>query len=114
MLANLILALEITAMGMGLVFLAIVLLWLMMWALTALPFKESDETAEPAETGEVAGALPAEYQDLMTQAAAVAVAIALAEQSQSVARPLPEPPTALVSAWQLGMRTRQMYEKGGR
>jgi Na+-transporting methylmalonyl-CoA/oxaloacetate decarboxylase gamma subunit len=114
MLANLVLALEITALGMGLVFLAIVLLWLMMWALTALPFKESGETAESAGATKAAEALPTEEHDLMTQAAAVAVAIALAEQSQSTARPLPEPPTALVSAWQLGMRTRQMYEKGGR
>ena len=111
LLENLVLALEITALGMGLVFLAIVLLWLMMWALTALPFKETDETAEASKAAE---ALPSEDQDLMTQAAAVAVAIDLAEQSQSPARPLPEPPTALVSAWQLGMRTRQMYEKGGR
>ena len=105
MTANLLIALEITALGMGLVFLAIIVLWLMMWALTAIPFKE--------EGGETP-AQPALEDNLMAQAAAVAVAIALAEQSQSTARPLPQPPTALVSAWQLGMRTRQMYEKGGR
>jgi hypothetical protein len=38
--------------------------------------------------------------------------MALAEQGQTSARPLEQPPTALVSAWQLGMRTRQMSEKG--
>jgi hypothetical protein len=48
------------------------------------------------------------------RAAAIAVAIALAEQGLSTARPLAAPPTALVSAWQLGMRTRQMYQKGER
>lgn len=111
MIANLVLALEITAMGMGLVFLAIIVLWLMMWGLTALRFKETGKTC--VSTGAVASQ-PALEDDLMAQAAAVAVAIALAEQSQSTARPLPQPPTALVSAWQLGMRTRQMYEKGGR
>ena len=109
MIANLLIALEITALGMGLVFLAIIVLWLMMWALTAIPFKE-----ETGEIPEAAAAQPALEDELMAQAAAVAVAIALAEQSQSTARPLPQPPTALVSAWQLGMRTRQMYEKGGR
>ena len=109
MIANLLIALEITALGMSLVFLAIIVLWLMMWALTAIPFKE-----ETGETPETAAAQPTLEDELMAQAAAVAVAIALAEQSQSTARPLPQPPTALVSAWQLGMRTRQMYEKGGR
>ena len=104
---NLILALEITALGMGLVFLAIILLWLLMWAMTAIPFKE----AEDADSQQAA---PSAEDDLKAKAAAVAVAIALAEQSQSGARPLSQPPTALVSAWQLGMRTRQMYEKGGR
>ena len=109
MIANLLIALEITALGMGLVFLAIIVLWLMMWALTAIPFKE-----ESNETSEATPVQPIVEDELMAQAAAVAVAIALAEQSQSSARPLPQPPTALVSAWQLGMRTRQMYEKGGR
>ena len=109
---NLLLALEITALGMGLVFLAIVLLWLLMWALTALHFKEPEEiAAEP----QAPTTLPDRGNDfdLKAQAAAAAVAIALAEQSQSSARPLSQPPTALISAWQLGMRTRQMYEKGG-
>ncbi|MCX6067073.1 MAG: OadG family protein [Chloroflexi bacterium] len=99
-------ALWITLLGMGLTFAAIVLLWGLMWALTALPFKQ-DEADAPATA-------PAMDDDLLAQAAAVAVAVALGEQSQSTARPLSEPPTALVSAWQLGMRTRQMYEKGGR
>ncbi|HEY3313191.1 MAG TPA: OadG family protein [Anaerolineales bacterium] len=108
MLANLLIALQITALGMGLVFLAIIVLWLMMSALVAVRFKE------PAVEKEAADREPDAENDLLAQAAAAAVAIALAEQSQSTARPLSQPPTALVSAWQLGMRTRQMYEKGGR
>jgi Na+-transporting methylmalonyl-CoA/oxaloacetate decarboxylase gamma subunit len=91
---------------MGLVFAAIILLWLLMTALMALPFKQpgpAREEAPPVEAGDM---------ELKARAAALAVAVALAEQGQSSARPLAQPPTALVSAWQLGMRTRQMYEKG--
>ena len=110
MLENLLLALEITGLGMGLVFLAIILLWVLMWAMTALPFKDADSQESATQTTSEADG----DNDLRARAAAIAVAIALAEQSQSGARPLSQPPTSLVSAWQLGMRTRQMYEKGGR
>lgn len=100
-------ALWITALGMGLVFAAILLLWELMAAMTAL-FREREPVPSPLPP------LPAgeEEKGLKARAAAIAVAVALAAQSQSSARPLPEPPTALVSAWQLGMRTRQMSQKG--
>jgi Na+-transporting methylmalonyl-CoA/oxaloacetate decarboxylase gamma subunit len=103
---DLLLSLEITGLGMGLVFGAIILLWVMMLLLTAFTGKaetESDETSE-------ADSVPQAGDKL--QAAAIAVAIALAEQGQSTARPLSQPPTALVSAWQLGMRTSQRTQKG--
>ncbi len=108
MLESLITALEITALGMGLVFAAILLLWGMMWGLTAIPMKQ--DAAEKTDSPEPA---PVEADGLKAQAAAVAVAIALAEQSLSSAHPLPQPPTAIISAWQLGTRSRQLYEKGG-
>ncbi len=95
---------QITALGMGLVFAAIILLWWMMSLLTAI-------TADKAPASDTAKPSPAMDMDRKAQAAAVAVAIALAEQQSSLARPLSEPPTALVSAWQLGMRTNQLYEK---
>jgi Na+-transporting methylmalonyl-CoA/oxaloacetate decarboxylase gamma subunit len=103
------LALEITALGMGLVFGAIILLWGMMVLLTAI-------TADRETSSSVSASRPAEpalarQNDLRAQAAAVAVAMALAEQQTSNAHPLPEPPTAIVPAWVLGMRTRQLYEK---
>ena len=102
---NILLSLEITAVGMGLVFGAIVVLWGLMSLITALirdkePASIAPEPAPIIESG------------FKAQAAAVAVAIALAEQETSTAHPLPLPPTSIVSAWQLGMRTRQMYEKG--
>lgn len=97
-------ALQITALGMGLVFAAIVLLWGMMNLLTAIT---RDKGAAPASAEPV----PAMDNDLKAQAAAVAVAVALAEQQTSNAHALPTPPTAIVPAWVLGMRTRQLYEK---
>ena len=101
---NFLLALQITALGMGLVFGAIILLWGMMVLLTAVTADRPTASA-PAESA------PVMDDELRAQAAAVAVAVALAEQQMSLAHPLSDPPTAFVSAWQLGMRTRQLYEK---
>jgi Na+-transporting methylmalonyl-CoA/oxaloacetate decarboxylase gamma subunit len=102
---NMVIALEITALGMGLVFAAIILLWWMMDFLTLIT-ADKQPMADSAETA------PVTNDDLKAQAAAVAVAIALAEQQASPAHPLLNPPTAIVSAWQLGTRSRQLYEKG--
>jgi Na+-transporting methylmalonyl-CoA/oxaloacetate decarboxylase gamma subunit len=97
-------ALQITLLGMGLVFAAIILLWWMMSLLTAITADKpsAPDSAKPASVMD---------GDLKAQAAAAAVAIAFAEQETSRVHPLCEPPAALVSAWQLGMRTRQLYEK---
>lgn len=105
------LSLQITALGMGLVFGAILLLWLMMVLLTALTAeKESTEdTGNASDSAEVDSTSQA---DSKLQVALLAVAMALAEQEDSFAHPLPTPPTAIVSAWQLGMRTSQRSEKG--
>ena len=102
--SNILLALQITAVGMGFVFAAILILWLMMNLLVKFTASASDLT-EPDPIAET---------ELLAQAAALGVAMAIAEQQFSSAHPLREPPTALISAWQLGMRTRQMTEKGGR
>lgn len=108
---NLLLAMEITVLGMGLVFAAIILLWWMMNLLTWLTADReasSEQDAASASSGKTPGAGEA---DRKAQAAAVAVAIALAEQQPSSAGLL-DTPTAAISAWQMGMRTRQMYQKG--
>ena len=105
--SNFLLGLQITGVGMGLVFGAIIVLWLMMILLTALT-AEKESASDSSETDSVSS------NELFAQAAAIGVAMAMAEQRLSSAHPLPEPPTAIVSAWQLGMRTRQMSEKGGR
>jgi sodium pump decarboxylase gamma subunit len=101
---NLILALEITVIGMGLVFAALILIWWMMALLTRF----TAEKEVPA--GEAASAEP--KNDEKAQAAALAVAIAMADHQLSQAHPLQDPPTAIISAWQLGMRSRQLSQKG--
>jgi sodium pump decarboxylase gamma subunit len=100
---NFLLSIQITLIGMGLVFGAIVLLWGLMSLMTRI-------LAEREASPEVRN----ESHEKKAQAAAAAVAVALAEQTQSRIGHFPMPNTALVSAWQLGMRTRQMYQKGNR
>ena len=104
------LALQITLVGMGLVFGAIILLWGLMYLLTALIHDR--DTSPAAGEPPVPTTDSSERDALSARAAAAAVALAIAEQEASSAHPLPAPPTAIVSAWQLGMRSRQMYQKG--
>ena len=103
MLESLTISLNITAVGMGLVFGAIILLWGLMSLLTR--FLAEKEAAHEVRD---------EVREQTARAAAAAVAVALAEQAQSRVGYFPMPNTALVSAWQLGMRSRQMYQKGNR
>lgn len=110
---NMLLALEITALGMGLVFAAIILLWWMMSLLTAITAEKETPAPRNANGSPSAESVSAMDADVRAQVAAIAVAMALAEQQCAGAHPLLDPPTKIVSAWQLGMRTRQMYQKGG-
>ena len=109
--SDLTLSLQITALGMGLVFGAILLLWLMMVLLTRFT-KDKESASEESSAADSLEPASVSETGFKLQAAALAVAIALAEQGQSSAHPLTEPPTAIVSAWQLGMRTGQRSEKG--
>ena len=109
---NLLLALEITALGMGLVYAAIMLLWWMMALLTRLLAEKDASSALSASESDAVESTPVMDKNHKAQAAAVAVAIALAESQACPIQTLQTPPTAIVSAWQLGMRTRQLSEKG--
>jgi len=104
-------SLWITLIGMGLTFGALALFWGMMSAITAFPVKEVTQKLAPEGDGILRHE---ENTDQKAKAAAVAVAIALAEQEQQQTAYFPMPETAFVSAWQLGMRTRQMYQKGSK
>jgi hypothetical protein len=96
---------------MGIVFAAIILLWGMIKLLTFFTTEKSASSRPEPARPDLLGTTPTD-EELRIRAAAVAVAIALAEQQASSAHPLRTPPTAIISAWQLGMRTRQMYQKG--
>lgn len=100
---NLTTALGITVLGMGLVFGAILLLWLMMAVLMRLT----------AEQGRIEQEEHDAERELKQQAAIVAVVVALArEQDQMQPHAFPLPPTAIVTAWQAVQRGRLLSQKG--
>jgi Na+-transporting methylmalonyl-CoA/oxaloacetate decarboxylase gamma subunit len=95
-------ALQITLIGMGLVFGAILLLWLVMALLMRLTAERPAE-AERAQAAELA---------LKQRAAAAAVSFAMAQETVDQPHEFPLPPTATVSAWQAVMRTRMLNKRG--
>lgn len=104
---NLVTALEITAIGMSLVFASIVLLWVVMAALVRF--------STPGKTEEKAGIHQAEevLNARRRAAAAAAVAIALSNSTTEQApRELVLPPTAIVSAWQAVLRSGNVRQRG--
>lgn len=104
---NLTLALQITVVGMGLVFAAILLLWALMALLVRLAPEKGESQAPGTADDRLAEA------ERRRRAAAVAVSIAQAQQAQSgEPQEFPLPPTALVSAWQAVLRTRMLYKRG--
>jgi Na+-transporting methylmalonyl-CoA/oxaloacetate decarboxylase gamma subunit len=109
MLENLILVLQITLVGMGLVFGAILLLWGVMALLVRLAPERTIRQEEPSLSSQED--LP-EKTALQAQTAAIAVSIALAQTSASEPQEFPLPPTALVSPWQGVMRTKMLNKRG--
>ena len=110
MFGNLAVALQITLIGMGLVFAAIVLLW---GLITLLVKATAGATApEPAPTPAV---LPPPLSLQRRRAAAIAVALALAQQEQAKTKisPLFSHP---IHPWQAALRSGQMerWERRGR
>jgi Na+-transporting methylmalonyl-CoA/oxaloacetate decarboxylase gamma subunit len=100
---NLTTALQMTAIGMGLVFAAIILLWGLMAVLVRL-------TEERPSSPQAEDTTPkAEPADLRAQAAAIAVSMAL---NQDQVRASSIPSTSTVSAWQSVMRGRQLKQRG--
>jgi Na+-transporting methylmalonyl-CoA/oxaloacetate decarboxylase gamma subunit len=88
-------AIEITLIGMGLVFAAILLLWLLMALIVR--FTAERTPAEQVESSD---------REQKIKAAAIAVSLALAEQGSNLPHEFPLPPTAIVSAWQVVMRSK--------
>ncbi|HMM29174.1 MAG: OadG family protein [Chloroflexota bacterium] len=113
---NLITALEITVIGMGLVFGAIFLLWGVMALLVRLaqdPAAPDAGEAEPVSTSALAGMTP-DAIEREKRAVAIAVSVALMRHQQAQPHEFPVPPTPIVSAWQAVMRGRLLQQKGPR
>ena len=99
----------ITAIGMGLVFLALLLLWGLMAFMASIKVKEKSEGAEvPAAEEAIAEPQPEANGNralfVRAAAAAVATAMLLARRSPKAARPA----DSAVSSWQTSKRTSQM------
>jgi Na+-transporting methylmalonyl-CoA/oxaloacetate decarboxylase gamma subunit len=113
MAANLGIALQMTFIGMGLVFGAILLLWGAM-ALLVRVLPERAEAAAPAAPSVPKVVAPmADTKHDSTCAAVAAVAVTLALEAAASGQHFPAPPTATVSAWQAVMRGRQLKEQRG-
>jgi len=100
-----------TAIGMGLVFLALIFLWGLINLIASLPIGTKEKEEEPAAGEEAESETPTltpaegERQALRARAAAAAVAAALAMQ-RSAMRIAP-PSGGGISAWQAARRSNQ-------
>jgi Na+-transporting methylmalonyl-CoA/oxaloacetate decarboxylase gamma subunit len=99
-------ALIVTALGMGLVFAMIVMLWALMALLVFLTnARQPKQSIEDVAT-------PGPESDRRRRAAVAAVAAALLREGISELHEFPMPPTALVSAWQAVMRSEMLKKRG--
>jgi Na+-transporting methylmalonyl-CoA/oxaloacetate decarboxylase gamma subunit len=101
---SLLIALQITVIGMALVFGVILVLWVAMALLVRVtaPRRAAREEAAPAEVDSTA---------LKRRAAVAAVAVALAHDLTPQLHEFPEPPTQIVSAWQAVQRGRYLTQR---
>lgn len=100
-------ALIVTALGMGLVFLMITLLWGVITLIArGLPSRSTVITTNGNKANE--------ELILKRKIAAIAVAAALTENLEVKPHEFPLPPTALVSAWQAVMRSEMLKKRGHR
>ena len=100
---SLMIALQITLVGMGLVFGAILLLWALMAVLMRLTEERAPQQATVDQSAEL---------DLKRRAALAALAVALAQEAGVEMHEFPLPPTSLVSAWQAVQRTKILNKRG--
>ncbi|GAB4476103.1 MAG: hypothetical protein Kow00124_17840 [Anaerolineae bacterium] len=114
---DLITALQITLVGMLLVFGAIILVSLLMRLLVMAtggketPFAAARATSAP-EAAPRSSAGSAGQDDPQRLAAAVAVALALAHENGLEPHPFEPSPKAPISPWQAVMRGRQLKQRG--
>jgi hypothetical protein len=102
---SMLLALQVTLNGTGLVLASIGGLWLLMALLARFT---ADQRTQPAPLVK-SSSVSAEGR---RKAALAAVSVALARERTSTSRAFPLPPTATVSAWQAVMRAAQLRRRG--
>jgi Na+-transporting methylmalonyl-CoA/oxaloacetate decarboxylase gamma subunit len=102
---NLLIALEITVIGMSLVFGVIVVLWIAMSLLVRI----TTEREKPIEEATTSGIV--EQAELKRRAAIAAVSVALAHELTPQLHEFPEPPTTIVTAWQAVQRSRYLTQR---
>ncbi len=96
-------SLWVTLLGMGIVFVAIILLWGLMFLITAIRLERKQESGQPVAE---------DANKALAAATAVAAAFALARQAEANVSIFPPPPTAFVSAWQLSRRGENLVKQG--
>jgi Na+-transporting methylmalonyl-CoA/oxaloacetate decarboxylase gamma subunit len=101
---NLLIALQITLIGMSLVFGVIIVLWIAMSLLVRI-------TAERAQPIEEAAPAEADLATVKRRAAIAAVSVALAHDLTPQLHEFPEPPTTIVTAWQAVQRSRYLTQR---
>jgi sodium pump decarboxylase gamma subunit len=111
-------ALQITAIGMGLVFIALLLLWGLMELMMRLTSRSAQaEAVSENAAGEVEAAVipvearPAAASDLRARAAAAAVAAALAAKARAVGAFSAGPVESNTGAWQAVLRGTQLNRR---
>lgn len=110
---NLNYALQITVIGMSLVFLAILMLWGLMSLLMRLMAEQESAEDVPLPAAAV-NDVDASEALLRQQAAAAAVAVALALEEEAPHGIFTPTQPTLVSAWQAVMRANLLNQKGPR
>ncbi|RCK76045.1 MAG: hypothetical protein ANABAC_0196 [Anaerolineae bacterium] len=103
-----ILALQITILGMFLIFIAMVLLWTVLSLLVFLLAKVQEKAPQREKIFN-----QEEDQELMRQhAVAIAVSTAIHQRNSAGPGRFPLPPTAIVSAWQAVLRSQILSKRG--
>jgi Na+-transporting methylmalonyl-CoA/oxaloacetate decarboxylase gamma subunit len=110
-------ALWISLIGMGLVFISILLLWGLMALLVRLVAERKAPEAEPAAAADKRQTSIPEEALLLSRkrraaAAAVAVALAMAQDERQQTRPVGAPQAPVVGVWQAVNRAGQLGQRG--
>jgi len=105
---NLTTALELTIIGMSLVFGSIVFLWIVMVVLVRLTNFSGTKVVESGQPGTA----PDPSYEIKRRAAIAAVSVAMSLANENEIHEFPLPATAIVSAWQAVMRANHLNKRG--